>query len=70
MLIDVRTANEYARGHQPGSINIPLAQIRRINVPKDTAIRVYCKSGARSTDATKILKSMGYTNVTNLGGLA
>jgi len=31
---------------------------------------VYCHSGARSRQAAAVLQSMGYTNVTNIGGIA
>lgn len=69
MLIDVRTPDEHRTGHKPGSINIPLAAIRSFCVPeKNTPIRVYCKSGGRASQAKEILESMGYTDVTNIGG--
>lgn len=71
VLIDVRTTEEYQCGHMPNSINIPLAAITHIvnHVPdKNMSISVYCKSGARATQAKSILESMGYTNVTNIGG--
>ena len=69
MIIDVRTAEEYRRGNRPGSINIPLADIRRFHSSdKNTLIRVYCKSGSRSAQAKELLEEMGYTNVINLGG--
>ena len=68
MLIDVRSTQEYQRGHRPGSANIPLEHVRDINVPKDTPILLYCKSGGRAEQAKSILLAMGYTDVTNLGG--
>ena len=37
---------------------------------KDTMLYVYCQSGARSRQATRILQGMGYTNVNNIGGIA
>ena len=69
MLIDVRTPEEYQKGHMQNSVNIPVEEIRSIQISdKNAVIRVYCKSGARSARAKKILESMGYTNVINLGG--
>lgn len=69
MLIDVRTANEYRRGHYAGSVNIPLDELKNFQIQdKATAIRVYCKSGGRSAKAKEILKAKGYTNVVDLGG--
>lgn len=71
-LIDVRTSSEYQRGHVANSINIPLSHIRDITkiVPdKDMFISVCCKSGMRSAQARDILVSMGYRNVTDMGGI-
>jgi len=72
MLIDVREPGEYKQGHIPGSRNIPLARINNaksaihdMNMP----IYVYCQTGSRSSRAASALKKMGYTNVTNIGGI-
>lgn len=72
MLLDVRTPEEYAEGHIEGSKNIPLQSIERtesVIKDKSTQIFVYCRSGARSAQATNILKRMGYTNVEDIGGI-
>ena len=37
---------------------------------KHTPLFVYCYSGSRSAQATSVLKSMGYTNVNNIGGIS
>ena len=73
ILLDVRTPQEYAEGHIPGSWNIPLQELGRaakIVNHKDTPLFVHCLSGGRSRQATAVLKQMGYTNVTNIGGIA
>lgn len=73
VLLDVRTPSEYADGHVPGSKNVPLQNISSIiDVvnDKDTQLFVYCYSGSRSSAATKALKQIGYTNVTNIGGIS
>ena len=73
ILLDVRTSQEYADGHIPGSKNVPLQTIDKVASlaeNKDTALYVYCQSGARSRQATGILQHMGYTNVNNIGGMA
>ncbi len=73
VLLDVRTPEEYRSGHIPGSKNIPLQTIDRVGSVaenKDTALYVYCHSGARSRQAAGVLKQMGYTNVNNIGGIA
>ena len=72
-LLDVRTPEEYRGGHIPGSRNIPLQTIDNVSTVvenKDTALYVYCQSGARSRQAAGLLKQMGYTNVNNIGGIA
>ena len=72
VLLDVRTVDEYRQGHIDGSLNIPLQNIHSVknNIPDlDKPIYVHCLSGARSAQATSVLKSMGYTNVTDIGGI-
>jgi len=73
VLLDVRTPGEYRNGHIPGSKNVSLQTIDRVDSVaqnKDTALYVYCQSGARSRQAAGLLKQMGYTNVNNIGGIA
>lgn len=72
VLIDVRGADEYRRGHIPGAINIPLDGVNRVLVEypkKDTPLFVHCLSGARSGRATSFLQRAGYVNVKNIGGI-
>ena len=73
ILLDVRTPQEYAEGHIPESRNIPLQNIGKaeeIVDNKDAPLFVHCLSGGRSRQAAAVLKQMGYTNVTNIGGIA
>ena len=69
--IDVRTDSEYDSGHIPNSIHIPLHQIQdrmsEIDSLKNKNIIAYCRSGARSSKATKILVKAGF-DVLNLSG--
>lgn len=72
VLLDVRTAEEYRGGHVPGSVNVDVDRIGEaaLLIPsKSTPIFVYCYSGARSSAATDALKSMGYLDVINIGGI-
>ena len=72
VLLDVRTPQEYREGHIPGSKNVPLQQLDKLEElteNKDTVLYVYCHSGARSRQATNFLQYMGYTNVHNIGGI-
>ena len=68
-LLDVRTPQEYAQGHLPGSRNIPLDEIGQAAeaVPD---LFIYCHSGARSAQATAALRRMGFQHVTNIGGIS
>lgn len=73
VLLDVRTPEEYAGGHVPGSRNLPLQVIVNVEeeIPeKDTPVFVYCQSGGRSRRATAFMEKIGYANVKNIGGLA
>ncbi|MGW7055092.1 rhodanese-like domain-containing protein [Streptomyces sp. NPDC054887] len=72
-IIDVRTPGEYAGGHLPGALNIPLDQIRRalpdIRHATDRGdVLVVCASGARSENACKTLAENGITAATLSGG--
>lgn len=72
-LIDVREADEYAAGHIPASINLPLSKIESAQgeiTDLDTPLFVYCRSGNRSGQAVAWLKQAGYSKVKNIGGIA
>jgi len=77
VLLDVRTAEEFAEGHVDGAVNIPHDEIgaREAEVDalqggeKDRAIVVYCRSGRRSGIAKQTLIESGRTQVSNLGGV-
>ena len=73
LVIDVRTAEEFAEGHFPGAINIPhediIQGIRALNVDKDQTILLYCRSGNRSGQAETKLQSFGFSGAKNVGGL-
>lgn len=72
-LIDVREEDEYAAGHIPASINLPLSKIESAQgeiTDLDTPLFVYCRSGNRSGQAVAWLKQAGYSKVKNIGGIA
>jgi rhodanese-related sulfurtransferase len=71
LFIDVRTPGEYKGIHIREFKNIPLnllAQKADKELTKDKEVIVICQSGMRSGQASKILKKLGYTKVTNVKG--
>lgn len=73
VLLDVRSFQEYRQGHIPGSQNLPLQFLEEVDIvadDKDLPLFIYCRSGSRSYQAVSQLLDMGYTNVTNIGGIA
>lgn len=72
ILVDVRTADEYALGTIGGAVNIPLDDLRERmgEIPMDVPVWLFCGVGLRGYLASNILKANGYRDVRNLiGGL-
>lgn len=73
IILDVRTADEYAEGHIPNAINLDHEDISskaEVLLPdQDTLILVYCRSGRRSKIAAEALVELGYSNVKEFGGI-
>ncbi|MGW5171695.1 rhodanese-like domain-containing protein [Streptomyces nodosus] len=72
-VIDVRTPGEYASGHLPGALNIPLDSLRRalteIRAAAERAdVLVVCASGNRSRNACVLLAEHGTAAATLVGG--
>ena len=55
VLLDVRTPEEYAAGHIPGSVNHPLERMQAYDGDVSAPIFAYCRSGARSGRAVALL---------------
>ena len=68
-LVDVRSPEEFRKGHIDGATNIPLDILAECGNLPQNGIIVYCASGMRSLDATQRLRRMGYTNAQNLGAM-
>ena len=71
ILVDVRTPPEYAKGHIPSAINIPVATLEQ-NPPtgdKSALIIVYCQSGGRSKIAKATLQRIGFNHVVDFGSI-
>ncbi len=73
IIVDVRTAQEYAEGHIPGAVNVPnetiTDQAGELLPDKEEVLYVYCRSGNRSREAAGKLVDMGYTQVIECGGI-
>jgi phage shock protein E len=70
VIIDVRTPGEFQEGHIPGVVNIPLDELekRMGEIPKDKQVVLICRTGNRSAQGTKLLRSKGFNNVFNSTG--
>ncbi|CRH91986.1 Thiosulfate sulfurtransferase glpE [Chlamydia trachomatis] len=68
-LLDVREASEYAAGHIPRAINLPLSTLGESisRLDKETPYHVVCQMGGRSARACQFLEENGF-DVTNVTG--
>lgn len=69
-VVDVRSAQEYAAGHVPGAVNIPLAELdaRRAELGTGPAVHVICQGGGRSMKASEILATRDVRALSVAGG--
>jgi len=74
LIVDVRTVSEFRSGAYPDAVNIPLDDLMHrsseFGENMNREIVVYCASGGRSAYAQRMLMQLGYTHVTNGGGLS
>lgn len=72
LLLDVREQDEFAEVHAPGSVLVPLGQLKnRINEIRNyerKPVIVICRSGRRSAQAADMLNQLGFTSVHNVQG--
>lgn len=68
-IVDVRTPQEFARGHAKGAVNMPLDRLAKDakRIKAKGAIITCCASGMRSASAASQLRAMGFTEVHNAG---
>ncbi len=71
LLLDVRSPQEFAGGHLPGAVNVPVQELlfRMDEIGQGRKVVVYCRSGARSAVAAKLLQSEGH-EVLDIGTMA
>lgn len=72
-VVDVRRPEEYAKKHIPGAIlvsNETIAEKSDEMLPdKDAVLLIYCRTGARSKQASDKLIKLGYKNIYDFGGI-
>ncbi len=74
VVIDVRTAEEYADTHVVDTLNIDFlksdftAIISKLD--KEKTYKLYCRSGNRSGQAERLMKTLGFKNVENIGSVS
>lgn len=69
VIVDVRSPAEFASGHIPGSVNVPVDRIPAglSKYAKEKPVIVCCASGMRSAMAKRSLQAAGYARVANGG---
>jgi rhodanese-related sulfurtransferase len=74
MIIDVRTPSEFDEQHLDGAVNINLQAddfVDRISeLDRNGSYAVYCRSGNRSAEAVAAMRTLGFTDVTDYGGVS
>lgn len=72
VLVDVRDAKEYAAGHLPNAVHVPLSELsgRGSEFAKLTSrpVIAYCERGQRSRAAGSVLAKLGFTDIYQLTG--
>lgn len=67
LVLDVRTAADYARGHIPGAMNIPvealLQRVSELEAWRHRSVAVICRTNRRSGEAQRRLREQGFHNV-------
>ena len=74
VLLDVRENDEWAAGHAPGAVHVPMGQVAQrldelTTVFPDRSVHVVCRSGGRSARVTAYLKQAGWAAVNVDGGM-
>lgn len=80
LIVDVREADEFAKGHIPGALLIPRGliegaadvtckhRVAQLSDARGKTVVLYCQTGGRSAMATDVLQQMGFKHAYNLAG--
>lgn len=70
LALDVRESSEFAQGHIPGALHIPLGELesRARTIPRERPIVTYCGHGERSATALSLLERLGFGPLANVDG--
>lgn len=72
IIIDVRTREEYEKGHIDGAIHHDIMDMMQgifPNIDKNEEISLYCESGNRSMMAKTLMDNAGFTKIINAGSI-
>ena len=71
VLLDVREDDEWAAGHVPGAVHLPMSQIqaRAAEIPDAPVLHIICRAGGRSAQVTGWLGQQGRSAVNVTGGM-
>jgi rhodanese-related sulfurtransferase len=67
LLLDVREHEEWAGGHAPDAVHVPMGELRQDTVPRDRPVLVVCRVGGRSAAVASALAQLDY-DVRNVTG--
>lgn len=69
LVVDVRSVEEFTRGHVPGAVNVPFfsyTKLAAIGAPKDKPVVIYCELGPRAAWARWMMRVAGFADVKHL----
>ncbi len=70
VLVDIREPHEFAAGHVPGAVNLPLSSLTPAALPKpaDKTVVIMCRSGNRSAKLAQMLPAVGRSDIVDYSG--
>lgn len=71
IIVDVRSREEFRRGHIPMAMNVPMEDLQseNINFPRGRTLIFYCETGVNSMMAARMLAERGYRVYNAVGGI-